>query len=80
MTTDLRRQLLYDLVDKMFDVISALNVSNQDNANTVQEMGEVTEQMSQSISSLQRRSSRAGLSTLKLNSLVSQFTVTDKSN
>lgn len=70
---------LYELVDTMFDAILLLNESNKENANTAQEMGAATEQMQRSIAALQRRSSRVGLSALKLNSLVGQFQVTAKS-
>lgn len=69
---------LYDLVDTMFEAILLLNESNQTNAKTVHEMGAATEQMRRSIAALQRRSSRVGLSALKLNSLVGQFQVTTK--
>jgi len=69
---------LYDLVDNIFEAILLLNKSNQENANTTQEMGAATEQMRRSIAALQRRSSRVGLSALKLNSLVGQFKVTEK--
>ena len=66
---------LYELVDTLFEAMSLLNESNKDNANTAQEMGAATEQMKRSIAALQRRSSRVGLSALKLNSLVGQFQV-----
>ncbi|WP_409418706.1 methyl-accepting chemotaxis protein [Marinomonas sp. RS-M-Aa-14] len=69
---------LYDLVDTMFEAILLLNESNKTNAKTVHEMGAATEQMRRSIAALQRRSSRVGLSALKLNSLVGQFQVTTK--
>jgi len=69
---------LYDLVDTMFEAISLLNESNKTNAKTVHEMGAATEQMRRSIAALQRRSSRVGLSALKLDSLVGQFQVTAK--
>ncbi|BDX01804.1 hypothetical protein MACH16_05520 [Marinomonas pontica] len=69
---------LYELVDTMFDAILLLNESNKENANTAQEMGAATEQMQRSIAALQRRSSRVGLSALKLDSLVGQFQVTGK--
>ncbi|WP_235936629.1 methyl-accepting chemotaxis protein [Marinomonas profundi] len=69
---------LYELVDTIFDAILLLNDSNQENANTAQEMGAATEQMRRSIAALQRRSSRVGLSALKLDSLVGQFQVTAK--
>jgi methyl-accepting chemotaxis protein len=70
---------LYELVDTMFHAIQLLNNSNKENANTVQEMGAATEQMRRSIAALQSRSSRVGLSALKLNSLIGQFQVTTKS-
>ncbi|BFM49711.1 methyl-accepting chemotaxis protein [Marinomonas sp. THO17] len=66
---------LYELVDTLFEAMSLLNESNKENANTAQEMGAATEQMKRSIAALQRRSSRVGLSALKLNSLVGQFQV-----
>ncbi|MBJ7538667.1 methyl-accepting chemotaxis protein [Marinomonas transparens] len=69
-------QALYSLVDTMFEAILLLNDSNKENANTAQEMGAATEQMKRSIAALQRRSSRVGLSALKLNSLVGEFQVT----
>jgi methyl-accepting chemotaxis protein len=69
---------LYGLVDTMFEAISLLNESNKENAKTAHEMGAATEQMRRSIAALQRRSSRVGLSALKLNSLVGQFQVTAK--
>ncbi|WP_417528575.1 methyl-accepting chemotaxis protein [Marinomonas shanghaiensis] len=69
---------LYDLVDTMFEAILLLNESNKTNAKTVHEMGAATEQMRRSIAALQRRSSRVGLSALKLDSLVGQFQVTAK--
>ena len=69
---------MYELVDTMFDAILLLNESNKENANTAQEMGAATEQMQRSIAALQRRSSRVGLSALKLDSLVGQFQVTGK--
>lgn len=69
---------LYDLVDTMFEAILLLNESNKTNAKTVHEMGAATEQMRRSIAALQRRSSRVGLSALKLDSLVGQFQVTEK--
>lgn len=69
---------LYELVDNMFQDILQLNVSNKENANTAQEMGAATEQMKRSIAALQRRSSRVGLSSMKLNSLVGEFQVTEK--
>jgi methyl-accepting chemotaxis protein len=70
---------LYELVDTMFDAILLLNESNKENAKTAHEMGAATEQMQRSIAALQRRSSRVGLSALKLNSLVGQFQVTGNS-
>jgi len=70
---------LYELVDSMFEAIQLLNDSNRENANTVQEMGAATEQMRRSIAALQNRSSRVGLSSLKLDSLIGQFQVTEKS-
>ncbi|MBU2022348.1 MAG: methyl-accepting chemotaxis protein [Gammaproteobacteria bacterium] len=69
---------LYALVDTMFEAILLLNESNKENAKTAHEMGAATEQMQRSIAALQRRSSRVGLSALKLNSLVGQFQVTAK--
>lgn len=69
---------LYELVDNMFQDILQLNVSNKENANTAQEMGAATEQMKRSIAALQRRSSRVGLSSMKLNSLVGEFQVSQK--
>lgn len=66
---------LYDLVDSIFNAILLLNDSNKENADRVQEMGAATEQMKSSIAALQHRSSRMGLSALKLNSLISQFKV-----
>ncbi|KZN15143.1 methyl-accepting chemotaxis protein [Marinomonas sp. TW1] len=66
---------LYELVDTLFEAMLLLNDSNKENANTAQEMGAATEQMKRSIAALQRRSSRVGLSALKLNSLVGQFQV-----
>jgi methyl-accepting chemotaxis protein len=69
---------LYALVDTMFEAILLLNESNKENAQTAHEMGAATEQMRRSIAALQRRSSRVGLSALKLNSLVGQFQVTAK--
>ncbi|ETX10506.1 chemotaxis protein [Marinomonas ushuaiensis DSM 15871] len=72
-------EALYELVDSMFEAILLLNDSNKENANTVQEMGVATEQMKRSIAALQNRSSRVGLSALKLDSLIGQFQVTEKS-
>ena len=69
---------LYELVDAIFKAISSLNHTNKANADTVQEMGAATEQMTRSINALQNRSSRVGLSALKLNSLIGQFQVTSK--
>lgn len=69
---------LYDLVDNMYQDILQLNVSNKENANTAHEMGAATEQMKRSIAALQRRSSRVGLSSMKLNSLVGEFQVSQK--
>ncbi|NVK74658.1 methyl-accepting chemotaxis protein [Marinomonas sp. CT5] len=69
---------LYALVDRMFEAILLLNESNKENAKTAHEMGAATEQMQRSIAALQRRSSRVGLSALKLDSLVGQFQVTAK--
>ena len=69
---------LYALVDTMFETILLLNESNKENAKTAHEMGAATEQMQRSIAALQRRSSRVGLSALKLDSLVGQFQVTAK--
>ena len=69
---------LYALVDTMFEAILLLNESNKENAKTAHEMGAATEQMQRSIAALQRRSSRVGLSALKLNSLVGRFQVTAK--
>lgn len=69
---------LYELVDSIFQAILSLNHTNKENANTVQEMGAATEQMKRSINALQNRSSRVGLSALKLNSLIGQFQVTSK--
>lgn len=70
---------LYALVDSIFEAIQLLNDSNIENSNTAQEMGAATEQMRLSISALQKRSARVGLSALKLNSLIGQFQVTAKS-
>lgn len=67
---------LYELVDTIFNAMNLLNNSNEENASTVQEMGAATEQMKRSILALQHRSSRMGLSALKLNSLIGQFQVT----
>jgi len=69
---------LYELVDSIFEAMILLNNSNKENTNTATEMKGATEQMKRSIDSLQRRSSRVGLSALKLNSLVGQFQVTSK--
>lgn len=69
---------LYDLVDTIFEAMVSLNNSNKTNTRTAQEMGVATEKMKRSIAALQRRSSRVGLSALKLNSLVGQFQVTSK--
>ncbi|TYL48830.1 methyl-accepting chemotaxis protein [Marinomonas sp. IMCC 4694] len=71
-------KVLYDLVDSIFDAIVLLNDSNQKNTHTAQEMSAATEQMRRSIMALQRRSSRVGLSAIKLNSLVQPFQVTSK--
>ncbi len=70
---------LYALVEQMFEAILRLNESNKANTNTAQEMGAATEQMRRSVAALQTRSSRVGLSALKLNTLVGQFQVTNKS-
>lgn len=70
---------LYALVDSIFEAIQLLNDSNTENSNTAQEMGAATEQMRLSIAALQNRSSRVGLSALKLDSLIGQFQVTAKS-
>lgn len=69
---------LYELVDKIVEAISQLNISNHNNSDTVHHMGEATEQMKESITAMKQRSARVGLSTLKLNSLVNQFTVSNK--
>ncbi|MGR0278902.1 methyl-accepting chemotaxis protein [Marinomonas dokdonensis] len=69
-------EALYELVDTIFNAMNLLNNSNEENASTVQEMGAATEQMKRSIQALQLRSSRMGLSALKLNSLIGQFQVT----
>lgn len=69
---------LYQLVESIFNTMLGMNESNKTNANTVQEMGAATEQMRRSIRALQDRSSRMGLSALKLNSLIGQFQVSSK--
>ena len=68
-------EALYELVDTIFNAMTLLNNSNEANASTVQEMGAATEQMKRSIQALQHRSSRMGLSALKLNSLIGEFQV-----
>ncbi|WCN08721.1 methyl-accepting chemotaxis protein [Marinomonas mediterranea] len=70
--------VLYELVDSLFEAMHLLNEGNKTNSNTAHEMSVATEQMKRSIADLQRRSSRMGLSALKLNSLVGQFQVSSK--